>query len=374
MLDNAYKQTIERINRQKPGLKELAIKVLSWITCAERPLTTSELQNALATKVGKSDLNQWDLPHIGDMVTVCLGLVAVDKESNIIRLVHYTTQEYFVRTQRNWFPGAQGDIATTCVTYLLFDAFETGFCPTYKEFKERLQINPLYDYAARNWGHHAAVSVQAERLVLDLLESEAKVSASSQAMMAPREHNFFSPQWITRMTGVHLAAYFGLQNATVGLLKNGRDPDLKDVNGWTPLWWAAKNGHEAVVKLLLTNDGVNVNSKDNHGWTLLSWAAWNGHEAVVKLLLAKDGVNVDSEDNYGWTPLSWAAQNGHEAVMKLLLAKDGINPDTKDKDGWMLRLWIPRGSHSGKFTLQDYRMQLTHLEQRNKKRLFGVRI
>jgi ankyrin repeat protein len=28
------------------------------------------------------------------------------------------------------------------------------------------------------------------------------------------------------------------------------DPDSKDSNGRTPLWWAAGNGHEAVVKLL----------------------------------------------------------------------------------------------------------------------------
>jgi ankyrin repeat protein len=30
----------------------------------------------------------------------------------------------------------------------------------------------------------------------------------------------------------------------------------------------------------------------------------NGHEAVVKLLLAEDGVDPDSKDRYGQTPLS----------------------------------------------------------------------
>jgi ankyrin repeat protein len=41
------------------------------------------------------------------------------------------------------------------------------------------------------------------------------------------------------------------------------------------------------------------------------------HEAVVKLLLAKDGVNVNSKDKDGQTPLSWA-ENGHKEVAKLL--------------------------------------------------------
>jgi ankyrin repeat protein len=39
----------------------------------------------------------------------------------------------------------------------------------------------------------------------------------------------------------------------------------------------------------------------------------NGHEAVVKLLLEK-GAELESKDKDGRTPLSWAAENGHEAV------------------------------------------------------------
>jgi hypothetical protein len=75
VLAHAYDQAIERINGQKPGLKKLAMKVLLWVTCAKRQLTASELQHALATKVGKSKLDQGDIPHIGNMASVCLGLV-----------------------------------------------------------------------------------------------------------------------------------------------------------------------------------------------------------------------------------------------------------------------------------------------------------
>jgi ankyrin repeat protein len=52
-----------------------------------------------------------------------------------------------------------------------------------------------------------------------------------------------------------------------------------------PLWWAAENGHDAVVKLLLDKDGVGPDSKDRNGGMPLWRAAENGHEAVVKLLL-----------------------------------------------------------------------------------------
>jgi ankyrin repeat protein len=39
------------------------------------------------------------------------------------------------------------------------------------------------------------------------------------------------------------------------------------------------------VKLLLEKDGIDLNSEDENSQTALSWVARNGHEAVVKLLL-----------------------------------------------------------------------------------------
>ena len=65
-------------------------------------------------------------------------------------------------------------------------------------------------------------------------------------------------------------------------------------------------------------DDVEADSKDNEGRTPLSWAAGDGAEVVVKLLVDRDDVEADSKDNEGRTPLSWAAGEGHEAVVNLL--------------------------------------------------------
>jgi ankyrin repeat protein len=347
--DHAYKEAMERIEGQKPGFQELAKQVLSWITFARRPLTTLELRHAFAVEIGESEFDEENLPEIEDMISVCAGLVTVDEESDIIRLVHYTTQDYFERTQRVWFPDVQRDIVTTCATYLSFDAFETGFCSTNEEFEARLRLNPLYDYAAQNWGYHARiVSTEVERSVLALLESEANVSASNQAMMASEKYRYgdYSQEVPKNVTGVHLAAYFGLEEITSTLLKKGYQSDCKDTNGRTPLSWAAESGHEAVVRLLLATDGVDSDSKDLFGQTPLSRAAGNGHEAVVKLLLAQDGVDPDSKDDkYGRTPLSRAAEYGYEAVVKLLLATDPVDPDSKDNGGWTPLFWAAEKGH-----------------------------
>jgi ankyrin repeat protein len=52
-------------------------------------------------------------------------------------------------------------------------------------------------------------------------------------------------------------------------------------------------------KLLLATGKVDADSKDNYSQTPLYRAAGNGHEAMVKLLLARGGVDADLKDNDG---------------------------------------------------------------------------
>jgi hypothetical protein len=75
------------------------------------------------------------MPQIKNIVLVYAGLVTVNKESNIIRLVHYTTQEYFDRTQEKWFSNTDTNITIICVTYLLFNKFKSEVCQNNKEFE-----------------------------------------------------------------------------------------------------------------------------------------------------------------------------------------------------------------------------------------------
>jgi ankyrin repeat protein len=270
---------------------------------------------------------------MAEIVSLCAGLVAIDEESNIIRLVHYTTQDYFERTQKRWFPDADMDIVTTCITYLSFDAFDAGFCLTDEAFEARLREYELYDYSARNWGHHAHVfSNVAEQLILSFLEDETKLSACTQAMIALERQPWQSSnsQGVPRqMTGVHAAAYFGLTWVMISLLENGHDPKCRDTYSQTPLLLAARYGHAAVVKLLLDTSQVDVDSKDQNDQTPLSHAAENGHTTTVKLLLDTNQVNVDSNDQCNQTPLSYAALNGHVAVAKLLLDTGKVDVNSK---------------------------------------------
>ena len=74
--------------------QELARQVLSWISCAKRRLTSAEFQHAIGVEGNTSGFDRDNIADIRLIVSVCVGLVIVDK----VRLVHHTTQEYFERT------------------------------------------------------------------------------------------------------------------------------------------------------------------------------------------------------------------------------------------------------------------------------------
>ena len=64
-------------------------------------------------------------------------------------------------------------------------------------------------------------------------------------------------------------------------------------------------------------EGAKEGVKDWGNQVPLQWAACQGHEAVVRLLLER-GADIEAKDRDGRTPLQWAMRNGHEAVVRLL--------------------------------------------------------
>ncbi|RYP26030.1 hypothetical protein DL768_011840 [Monosporascus sp. mg162] len=327
-LDEAYDEAIKRIDSQLPDDSALAKTVLSWITYAQRPLTTEELCHALAMEPGEDVLDQDNIPDVEDIVSVCAGLVTVDRESNIIRLVHYTTQEYFERIREHWNPRAQQEIASTCLHYLSLGTFRSGSCPSDKAFEDRVEQYSFLDYAARYWGRHAlTVQEDVSGPALSLLQNKKLLYESGKDNI-----KFVDSQDKYGQTPLSYAATYGHEAVVKLLIERGDvKTDLKDNYGRTPLSWAAEGGHETVVKLLVERDDVKADSKDKNGQTPLSWAAGKGHEAVVKLLVERDDVEADSKDKYGRTPLSYAAEDAHEAVVKLLVERDDVEADSKDE-------------------------------------------
>lgn len=106
--------------------------------------------------------------------------------------------------------------------------------------------------------------------------------------------------------------------ATLGLLAADSNDDLLT---------ASRAGDLAAVKAAVQN-GATVEAKTPYGQTPLYLAAMNGHEDVVRFLLEK-GASVDVKDTFYKAPmLAFVMQRKHYGVAKMLIAKAGKPDET----------------------------------------------
>ncbi|KAK0759107.1 hypothetical protein N5P37_008596 [Trichoderma harzianum] len=359
--DYTYEEAMKRIISQAPDTTELARVVLSWIVCAKRPLKALELQHALAVEPKKYRIDEENLLPIGDMASICAGLVTIEGNSGTVRLIHYTTHEYLERTMERWLPDAESVITTICTTYLLLDDFKTGPCKpcgeyshngiAYKtdcKYQKRLQSFPFYNYAANHWGHHARGCSKLDEEVINFLKRKSNVEASAQVLLGEPTYDSCS-NFPREVTGLHLASYFGAVEAVNCMLpyEERVDPDSKDEYRRSALSYAVEHGHESIVKLLLSTGRVDPGSRDKYGKQPLLYAAIKGYEGIVKLLLATGKVDPDSRDNSYQTPLLSAAANGHEGIVKLLLATGKVNPNSHNECCTSALSYAAENGHEG---------------------------
>ena len=97
--------------------------------------------------------------------------------------------------------------------------------------------------------------------------------------------------------------------------------------GESPLMLAALKGQLEMAGKLVKK-GADVNKT---GWTPLHYAASNGHVEVIKLLL-ENHAYIDAESPNGSTPLMMASMYGNPQSVKLLL-DEGADPMLKNQIG-----------------------------------------
>jgi len=121
-------------------------------------------------------------------------------------------------------------------------------------------------------------------------------------------------------TPLHLAAFFGKEDAVRLLLNKGASVKARSTNPMTntPLHAAAAGKHAEIVTLLLEH-GANANAQQSGGWTPLHSAAQNGDLESARALLA-GGADASARADNQQKPLDLALTQGRQAMVEFLEA------------------------------------------------------
>ncbi|XP_068239124.1 transient receptor potential cation channel subfamily A member 1 homolog isoform X2 [Palaemon carinicauda] len=133
------------------------------------------------------------------------------------------------------------------------------------------------------------------------------------------------------MTPLHLASQNGHEHLVKELLSLGANKYATDLEGLIPLHHAARHGYLNSVKEFLTgnHDYQQLTIKSIVGRTPLMEAAESGFQDSCKILI---GSVVNETDNQGNTALHLAAKRGYTEIVKFLL-ENGANPKCQNKLG-----------------------------------------
>ncbi|KAL7926757.1 hypothetical protein ACQKWADRAFT_318066 [Trichoderma austrokoningii] len=362
-LDAMYADAYERMANQETESAEMAEAVLFWVICSRRDLTVRDLQQVYATQELSDGelLAELDLPDDDLLIEACGGLITVDAESQIVRLVHYTAQQFFEKHHKLLVERARLTLARISLKYLTLPNFSSGACITDDDMSFRLEQNQFLEYAAKYWGVEIAQIDSAEIIpkLDNLISSSTALEAANQAWSLKTDRctnwsqdfhrnvpalvmvSAFDAQDILRYmisskghavdgrgddgeTALMRSAAFGHANNVQVLLELGAEVDAQDHADETALQRAARCGHEDVISVLLEK-GADVNLKASGDWTALMSAVSSANIDAAKMLM-EAGADIRAETEWGDSALSIATRDGLEAVANLLLDKGAVLP------------------------------------------------
>ncbi|GMF27273.1 unnamed protein product [Phytophthora lilii] len=166
----------------------------------------------------------------------------------------------------------------------------------------------------------------------------------------------------TKVSLLQTAAKGNVGNVKAAL-ERGQVVDTKDENGWTPLLFAARDGYEGVLRLLLHFDAA-PDLAGKTGWTPFVGSGRHrsrigspkGHLKIVQVLLNR-GAAIDLADEDGWTPLMNASRIRYITVVHLLLEHKADTAVVDRQAKTVLQVAEAEGNHDVVKMFKAYAMQ-----------------
>ncbi|XP_071099034.1 uncharacterized protein, partial [Haliotis cracherodii] len=143
---------------------------------------------------------------------------------------------------------------------------------------------------------------------------------------------------------LHLACHGG-NVSIVKLLLPRFDINGRGNNSWTSVMFAADNGGEHVVKLLVSQ-GADIRLRDEKNNSVLHLACFGGNISIVKYLLACSCTDINCLGSQGRTAIMITALVAKPALFELLLSKKADITLTDDDNNTVLHHACQGGNYS----------------------------
>lgn len=306
-LSKAYEQALERIDGQVEDHRLLANQVLSWLTFGKEPFDVKFLQQALAAVPDMTSVDdEEDLVDLELMLSVCAGLVIVDKQTQAVRLIHYTTQEFLQQNGSTWLDFGERIIGMVCLDYMRLGGKAT----------------PFADYAVRYWGHHLR-TYQDDKSIVDFVLKCLYTRSTWDYFPFPSYSSTKRGEYPT----LHLLARFnlheigetflqGLDDSVVPATINQEDRE----DGYTPLMVATRDNCADFARMLLSYDSLDVNCAFSRDGTALHIAVRFGNIEILQALLhSRRKLDFDKEAAFGGSAVHEALTYTTYDIVELLL-------------------------------------------------------
>ncbi|CAG9998332.1 unnamed protein product [Clonostachys byssicola] len=374
--------------------------LLRWVTFAMRPLTVTELQDALLIGDSRSEGEEANdsknmetsiyNPHdevshlLKEISSISGGILEismpsryvplqpeVDWTSPVVTFIHQSVKEYllgdFWSIGDSHYRNSHKILAKSCGQYLTTSTPDPkirrpffNYCLCYgRQHAEIAQYQNEYSWrisfafnkgeTLESWiisfNHNTQLNVFSPgATTINHILAYLNVPVLQAKELNKWKHCDVNSQDHLGLTPLALAAALGHKGPFKQLLQLGADWGIRDnVYGQTPLGWASAYGHVDIVKLLI-GAGADINESKS-GTTPLHLAIRNSHVDVVQRLL-DHGASVHlREKAFGRSALGLAATLGRGSMVNLLTQYGGSALEVQDKSGWTVLHCAIASSH-----------------------------
>ena len=420
-LSGLYDIIHSQIKSVETHARSTAMMTFKWLLCSQRLLTAQELiaavhrvdsEMSMDSDDDDDDDDEEDESEIGsctenDILRLCRNLVVFDSGRKVFRFAHQSVPEYLLQKPEYTLLEQHTLAAERCLDVYLgdtssgaalkkiiqandvFRAYAEIFWPVHYKYVDDNNYHKLKPKMSRFTRDSSGSSSPYLKWILDLRSNskyrhshrifeywsinEALVVASKNrldrricsAVSEPgtylsvacafgflsflkdcirssahwKQIKFFDPD---NHRFILIAVREGHEDVVRLLLTHGGDVNAKSDDGLTALMHASHNGYGKVVQVLLDH-GADTNAKSYDGSTALTFASQSGYEKVVQALI-NQGANINFKLYGGSTALMIASKSGNEKIMQVLL-DHGADINVKSYDGFTALMHASQRGH-----------------------------